>query len=131
MIRAGTVFAENLHGLVRVHRGVLEHAIKMIGAKKVRTRACHEDATRRENLHRAQIYFLVAAVRLLDHLCALGERRRIKDDEVESPALALVFLEKIENVGGERAHDLSSAVERDVRVDGRDGIFGNIDGNDR
>ena len=123
MIRPGSPLLENLHGAVGVHRRVLYHVIEMGRVKKMRARAGDEKAAAREKFHRAQIYFLVAAVRLVDHLRALGERRRVQDDHVEFAAVFLVCLQEIKHVRGNRLHRLSSPVERDIRFNRRDSLF--------
>ena len=96
-----------------VMRGALKHLHKPFLLHKVGAGRGRKIPASRQQLHRAEIDLLIAAVGGIDRLAALGKGGRVEDDKVE-PVVGIMALrhlrKEIEHIGGHKAHLLLKAV---------------------
>src|SRR5271156_5234303 len=75
------------------------HLMELLGANVERARAGHQNPSRTQHFHGAQVELLISAEGFVEIALAFGKRRRIENDGVVSPFGRIVIPQKVEGVG--------------------------------
>ena len=105
-----------------------KHGIKQSRIHKLRTRAAYQYAAGSQNLHRAQIYFFIAAVGFIERLCIFCKSGRIQNNHIEQAVFLFVFFENVEYVGLNNVHTAFGLIQGNVFFYRFNGVFGYVDG---
>ena len=115
---------------MRIERGFGDHAQQVGLAHVKRTRAGDQVPAGVQNLHGAQVQFLVAAQGGIEVAFLAGERGRVEHDEIKPLLFGVGRLQKIETVGF-LPLDVFEFIERLAELPLAEGVGGGVEGEDR